>query len=410
MCDSMDVGGGVMIKRDLYINKMKPFIDNDIVKVLVGIRRSGKSILLELIKEELDDRGVDENQMISYNFESYSTIELRNDIALYNDIKNRITSKNKYYIFLDEIQEVNNWELVINSLRVDFNVDIYITGSNAQLLSGELATYLAGRYVEISVYPFSFEEFVRCGNKLNMGWDDEKAFDKYVDLGGMPFLGNLRMDEQASLQYLEDVYRSVLLKDVIERNNIRDVDLLERIIIYIVSNIGRTFSAKSISDYLKSEKRKIASETIYNYLKACENACLLHKVQRQDLVGKKILQVQEKIFIVDHGLRQAIYGNNQLNIEQVLENIVYMELLRRGYKVTIGKYKDKEIDFVAEKRGKKEYYQVSYLLASEEVIEREFSVLEKVNDNYPKYVLSMDKFNFGRYGIEHLNIIEFLLK
>jgi len=225
----------------------------------------------------------------------------------------------------------------------------------------------------------------------------------------MPFLGKLDFEEQPALQYLEDIYRSVLLKDVIERNNIRDVDLLERILIYIISNIGRTFSAKSISDFLKSENRKAASETVYNYLKACENACLLYKIQRQDLVGKKILKVQEKIFIVDHGLRQAIYGNNQQNIDQILENIIFLELLRRGYKITVGKLIEKEIDFIAEKSDRKEYYQVCYLLSSETVIEREFAVLEKIKDNYPKFVLSLDQFNFSRRGIQHVNIREFLL-
>jgi predicted AAA+ superfamily ATPase len=398
-----------MIKRPLYINKIIPFIDKDIIKVLVGMRRSGKSVLLDQVQDYLISTGVDCKQIISYNFESYSTISLRDDLSLYENIKQRISnSKDHYYVFLDEIQEVSNWEKVVNSLRVDFNIDIYITGSNSQLLSGELATYLAGRYIQINVYPFSFMEFLSLADTLNTNLDIKSNFNKYVILGGMPFIGNLEMKEDSSIQYLRDIYRSVLLKDVIERNKIRDVDLLERIIIYIISNIGRTFSAKNISDYLKSEKRKISSETVYNYITACESACLLHKVKRQDLVGKKILQTQEKIFIVDHGLRQALYGKNTQNIEQVLENIIFMELLRRGFDVTIGKFKDKKIDFVAEKNKERVYIQVSYILASDKVIDREFGVLESIKDNYPKYVITMDEFDFSRNGIQHLNIIEFL--
>lgn len=400
-----------MIKRISYMNKIEPFIDQDIIKVLIGVRRSGKSVLLELIKEELLKKGIQESQILQYNFESYTTLSLRDDMSLYHDIKAKIKQdKMKYYIFLDEIQEVVRWEKLINAIRVDFDVDIYVTGSNAKLLSGELATYLSGRYIEIDVFPFSFSEFFENCQMLNLNWNEKEAFGKYITLGGMPFLGNLMMEEKNCIQYLEDVYRSVVLKDVIERNKIRDVDLLERIILYVISNIGRTFSAKSISDYLKSEKRKVSSETVYNYIKACEEACLLMKVSRQDLVGKRILKVQEKIFIVDHGLRQAIYGQNQENIEQILENIIFMELIRRGYKVTIGKYNDKEIDFVAEMNNKKAYFQVSYLLATEDVIEREFSGLEKIPDNYPKYVLSMDDFDFSRNGIQHKNIIKFLME
>lgn len=400
-----------MIKRVKYLEKIIPFIDTDLIKVLVGIRRSGKSVLMDQIKDVLLEKGVLENEIISYNFESYSTIDLRDDRVLYKSIAAKIEEQSgKCYLFLDEIQEVDNWEKVINALRVDFNVDIYITGSNAKLLSGELATYLAGRYVEIKVYSFSYEEFREHAAALALGWDEKDTFLKYVELGGMPFLGNLRMDSNTSIQYLEDIYRSVLLKDVIERNKIRDVDLLERIILYVISNIGRTFSAKSISDYLKSENRKVSSDTVYNYIKACEEACLLIKVSRQDMVGKKILKIQEKIFIADHGIRQAIHGQNQENIDQVLENIVFMELLRRGYKVTIGKLGDKEVDFIAERNKKRIYIQVTYLLASESVIEREFSVLESIKDNFSKYVVSMDEFDFSRNGIEHVNIRTFLKK
>ncbi|MGD1833759.1 MAG: ATP-binding protein [Sphaerochaetaceae bacterium] len=399
-----------LIHRDQYIDRILPFIDTDIVKVLVGMRRSGKSVLMSLLMEHLKKRGVEESKLLVYNFESYQTIGLRKADRLYEEIQSRITEPGeRYYLFFDEIQEVQGWERVINSLRVDFHVDIYITGSNAGLLSGELATYLAGRYIEIPVYPFSFKEFSEQSAVLGLSYSDDELFSQFIRVGGMPFLGNLALAEEPVTQYLRDLYNSVLLKDIIERNNIRDVELLERILIYIISNIGKTFSAKNISDYLKSEQRKVAPETVYNYIKACEQACLLHKVRRQDLVGKKILKVQEKIFITDHGLRQAIYGKNNQHIDQVLENIIYMELLRRGYKITIGKYQDKEIDFVAEKGSQRTYFQVCYLLASEEVTQREFSVLENIPDNYPKYVLSLDQFDFSRNGIIHRNIRDFLL-
>ncbi len=399
-----------IIYRDQYVERILPFIDKDIIKVLVGMRRTGKSVLLEQIQEHIVNGGVDGARVLSYNFESYQTIGFRTADRLYEEIHSRITDPTeRYYLFFDEIQEVEGWEKVINSLRVDHNVDIYITGSNASLLSGELATYLAGRYIEIAVYPFSFKEFSQQAATLGLPGNDEELFSRYIRLGGMPFLGHLALEEVPGIQYLRDLYGSVLLKDVIERNRIRDVELLERILVYIISNIGRTFSAKNISDYLKSEQRKVAPETVYNYITACEQAYLLHKVPRQDLVGKKLLKIQEKIFITDHGLRQAIYGKNLQHIDKVLENVIFTELLRRGYKITIGKYQDKEIDFVAEKGSMKAYYQVCYLLASEDVIKREFSVLEGIRDNYPKYVLSLDKFDFSRNGIIHKNIRDFLL-
>jgi len=398
-----------LISRESYIHQIRPFVGKDIIKVLIGMHRTGKSFLLALIKRELVKSGVSPEFILQYNFESFQTLELRTSLTLYDDIEKSMQKKGTYYLLLDEIQEVEDWEALVNSLRVDFDVDIYLTGSNAQLLSGELATLLAGRYVEIAVYPFSFREFLEMAEVLELKKESEELFENYLELGGMPFLANLELKREPSLQYLDDIYRSVLLKDVIERYRIRDVDLLERIILYVISNIGRTFSAKSISDYLKNEKRRIASETVYNYIKACEEACLLFRVPRQDLVGKKILKTQEKIFVCDHGLRQAVYGRNLQNIEQILENIIFMELMRRGYRITVGKVLQREIDFVADKQEHRLYFQVCYLLATEEVIDREFSVLEGLKDNYPKYVLSLDKTNFSRNGINHMHIKDFLL-
>ena len=402
-----------MLKRDEYIKKIVPFIDKDVIKVLTGIRRSGKSVMLKLLMEELKNRGINENQFIYINFENLKYRKLKNYERLYDFILNKVDDKYKsYYIFLDEIQEVEEWERCVNSLRVDedFKFDIYITGSNAKLLSGELSTYLAGRYIEFVVYPFSFKEFFEIMKEKNKEIDLKEAFQDYVKFGGMPFLHNLDYNFEASMQYLQDLYASIILKDITQRNNIRDTDLLERIINYVVMNIGNTFSATSISKFFKSENRKVATETILNYIKACEEAFLVYRVARNDLLGKKILNANEKYYIADHGIREAIMENNQKNINQVLENIVYFEMLRRGYNVKIGKVDNLEVDFVCKKNDETIYIQVSYLLASEDTKEREFSVLENIKDNYPKYVLSMDEFDMSRNGIKHMNLIEFLIK
>ena len=402
-----------MLKRDEYIKQIVPFIDKDVIKVLTGIRRSGKSVMLKLLMEELKNRGINENQFIYINFENLKYRNLKNYERLYDFILNKVDDKYKsYYIFLDEIQEVEEWEKCVNSLRVDedFNFDIYITGSNAKLLSGELSTYLAGRYIEFVVYPFSFKEFFEIMKEKNKEIDLKEAFQDYVKFGGMPFLHNLDYNFEASMQYLQDLYASIILKDITQRNNIRDTDLLERIINYVIMNIGNTFSATSISKFFKNENRKVAIETILNYIKACEEAFLIYRVARNDLLGKKILNVNEKYYIADHGIREAIMENNQKNINQILENIVYFEMLRRGYNVKIGKVDNLEIDFVCKKNDETIYIQVSYLLASEDTKEREFSVLENIKDNYPKYVLSMDEFDMSRNGIKHINLIEFLVK
>lgn len=330
--------------------------------------------------------------------------------TLYEELARRISGiSGKSYLFFDEIQEVADWEKCINSARVDFDCDIYITGSNAKLLSGELATYLGGRYVEFVIYPFSFEEYLECRKQGQAQISAADEFKNYIDLGGMPFLTNLHGDRTASLQYLRDVYSSVILKDVVKRNSIRDVDLLERIITYILANVGHTFSARSISNYFKSENRKVAPETILNYIKACCDAYLFFKLNREDIAGKKILSVNEKYYIVDHGIREAIYGSNTRDMDQLLENIVCMELIRRGYTVTIGKAGEKEVDFVAKSGNEKIYVQVAYLLSSQDTVEREFGAYDAIRDNYPKYVVSLDDYNMSRDGIKHRNIRDFLL-
>ena len=398
-----------MIKREMYMSRIRPFIGTELVKVMTGIRRCGKSVMLDLIKEELKSTGVAESQMISFNFEAMSNAHLCTAQALYEEVMKRASAiEGKVYLFFDEIQEVSSWEKAINSFRVDLDCDIYITGSNAKLLSGELATVLGGRYVEFTIYPFSYSEFLELYRSVDADADDVSVFQKYLTLGGMPYLANLRYASEPSRQYLNDIYNSVVLNDVVKRNKIRDVDLLSRIVAYVISNIGSTFASTSISKFLKSERRTVAPETILNYIRYCTDAYLFYQVNRQDLQGKQILSTNEKYYMADHGLREAVFGGNMRDINLILENIVYMELLRRGYTVTVGKAGDKEIDFVCQKQNEKLYIQVCYLLASNETIKREFGVYDTIPDNFPKYVVSMDEIDMSSNGIKHRNIRHFL--
>ena len=395
-----------MIKREYYMKQIRPFIGKDIVKVLTGMRRCGKSVMMELLQAELKTGGTRPEQILSLNFEDLSNADLCDAVSLNNWVQEQAKEiDGKVYLFLDEIQEVQGWEKVINSLRVSMDIDIYVTGSNAKILSGELSTYLAGRYVQFVIYPFSYREFLQ-----GQGADDSgKMFQKYLLMGGMPFLLTLNYQTDAARVYLKDAYNSVLLKDIVQRNKLRDTDLLERIICYALSSVGQTFSASSIVKFLKSEQRKASNDTVLNYLNACTAAYLFYKIPRQDVQGKKILAVNEKYYIADHGIREAVYGRNVKDIQQVLENIVCLELLRRGYKVTVGKAGTLEIDFIAERAAEKIYVQVTYLLTGEETIQREFGVYKHVQDNFPKYVVSMDELDFSQNGIKHMNVREFLL-
>lgn len=392
------------------MKRIRPFIGTDLIKIMTGIRRCGKSVMLELIRQELIESGVQPSQFISINFEDMRYSHLLTAEALHEEIiKKAEQIHGKTYLFFDEIQEVTNWEKCINSLRVSLDCDIYITGSNAKLLSGELATYLGGRYVEFVIYPFSFAEFVDLYHTIFPGEPLQKCFQKYLVTGGMPYLANIQYAEEPSQQYLHDLFNSVQLKDIVKRNKIRDIDLLERITAYVMANIGNTFSATSLAKFLKNEQRTVAPETILNYIKYCCDAYLFYQVKRQDLQGKQLLSTNEKYYIADHGIRQAIYGGNMRDINLILENIVYLEALRRGYTVTVGKTGDKEVDFICNRQNKKLYIQVTYLLASDETIQREFSVYDHIRDNYPKYVVSLDEFDMGRNGIKHCNVRDFLL-
>ena len=403
-----------MIKRDLYLEEIKKYMNKPIIKVITGMRRSGKSMILKLIQEELEKMGIVKENIIYMNFESLVFIDIKDFEALYKHIiKKTFNKKGKIYILLDEIQEVKGWEKAINSFLVDLDVDIYITGSNANLLSSELATYIAGRYVEIKIYPLSFQEYIDFASENNKKTplSIDEYFYQYLNFGGLPGIHIFNYNKEEIYQYLADVYNSILLRDVIARNNIRDIELLERVVLYIMDNIGNTFSAKSISDFLKNQGRKLSIETIYNYLKALENAFIISKVQRYDIKGKNILETQEKYYLSDLGFRNAKLGYQSNDISSYLENIIFLELLRRKYKVNVGKENNKEIDFIANLRDENLYLQVTYLLASPETIEREFSPLKAIKDNYPKMVLSMDNLPESNIeGIKRKRIIDFLLE
>ncbi|RHO91766.1 ATP-binding protein [Clostridium sp. AF37-5AT] len=399
-----------MIKRELYMRRIRPFIGTDLVKVMTGIRRCGKSVMLDLIKEELKESGISAAQFITFNFEDMRNANFCTASSLHDEVVRRASEiSGKVYLFFDEIQEVTDWEKCINSLRIEMDCDIYITGSNARLLSGELATVLGGRYVEFTIYPFSYAEFMDLYKDIFPDASNSAVFQKYLTLGGMPYLANLRYAEEPSKQYLTDVYNSVVLNDVVKRNKIRDVDLLTRIVTYVIGNIGTTFAASSIAKFLKSERRTVATDTVLNYIQYCISAYLFYQVKRQDIQGKQILSTNEKYYMADHGLREAVFGGNMRDINLILENIVYMESLRRGYTITVGKNGTKEIDFICQKQDQKVYIQVTYLLASDETIQREFGIYDSIHDNFPKYVVSMDELDFSRNGIKHRNIKEFLL-
>jgi len=401
-----------MISRELYLKKLRPFMNTPVVKVFTGIRRCGKSVLLQLVQAELLRQGIEAERILALNFESAADSRTRSTASVLEAVHERrqLCGSGRFYLFFDEIQELSGWESLVNALLVDTDADIYITGSNARMLSGELATYLAGRYVEIRVYPFSFAEVLTLLSQQGGGEiRPEEVFKLYLRRGGFPFLYNYPFTDADANQYLSDIFDSTILKDIAQRHAVRDIAQLRSLVLFFIANIGNTFSATSLVKYLKNQRRGVSTETIYNYIEYCRAACLLHLAQRQDLAGKALLVTQEKIYLVDHGIREAMFGNNQRDINQVLENIVYMELLRRGYEVTVGKTKNAEVDFCAKRGADVFYVQVCYLLADDDTVEREFSALESIPDNYPKYVLSMDEIDRSRNGIIHRNIRDFLL-
>lgn len=398
-----------MIPREGYFEKIAPYVGKNVIKVLVGVRRCGKSTLLDMLYQRFLDEGVPEEDMLYIKLESSEFAEMDSSAKLTKYVHSHVDVQARVKLLFDEIQEVPGWETALRSFMVDLDADIYITGSNARVLSSDLATYITGRYVTIDVYPLSFEEFCPAYIEANPGTSSRAAFVSYVVQGGFPFQSSLAFDRDPSLGYLEDLLSTILLKDVVKRNNIRDVDLLERLIRYTAAEEGHLLSVKKVSDYLKSERRKASPETIANYLNAAEKAFLLYKASREDAIGKRRLAFNEKWYVVDQGLRQAMGMNNQANVDQALEGIVFMELQRRGYKVTVGKIGDLEVDFVARKGSEVEYYQVTYLMADEKTREREFAPLLAIPDNYPKFILSMDEFDQSRDGIKALSLVDWLL-
>ncbi|MCK9166680.1 MAG: ATP-binding protein [Acholeplasmatales bacterium] len=392
-----------MIIREDYLAKIRPFYNKNIIKIITGIRRSGKSTLLMQIINEFRDKGVDENNIIHLRFDEYSNKKLLNPNELSNYINSKIKNKVHYYLFLDEIQEVEQFEKIVNELNNKGNIDLYLTGSNSTMLASEFATYLTGRYVAFEIFPFSFKEFVEY--KGNNNYD--KLFLEYINFGGFP--QTLIIDDEFSKKnLLNDLYNSLVIRDIVEKYNVRDVSLLDSYLKYLLNTMGSLFSATSISNYLKNEKRNVSRETLYNYRRYAEDVYFIYALSRFDIQGKKVLQTNDKLYVNDQGFRN-IFFNNQKDIEKILENVVYFELLRRGFEVYVGAVGKKEIDFVAIKDGEKKYIQVTYILALEKTIEREFGVYKEVLDNFPKYVISTDKFNMSRDGITHLNIIDFLL-
>ena len=401
-----------MIKRKIYIDQLKDFIDKPQVKVLTGVRRSGKSSIMLLLKDEILKRSVTPEQIIYINLESFIFSELKNAKALYQYVSEQTTKGQKIYLLIDEIQEVREWEKAINAFLVDLNIDIYLTGSNAFLLSSELATHLAGRYVEIPVYTLSFSEYLQFKSHYfhQEKLTTKESFLSYLRLGGFPVLHTTNYTEATAYKVIYDIYSSVILRDTVQRYNIRDVELLERVIKYVFDNIGNTFSGKNVADYFKSQQRKIDMNTVYNYLNALEGAFILYRTPRYDIKGKEILKTQEKFYLSDVGLLYATMGFRDTKINGVLENIVFLELKRRDYQVYVGKIDLKEIDFIAEKQGKKVYVQVAYKLESESTVKREFSELIGIEDQHPKYVVTMDDFwRESIEGVKHLYITDFLL-
>ena len=397
-----------MIIREAYINQIVPLIDKNLIKVLTGVRRSGKTVLLSQIQDYLLKNGRSKSQIINISLESKKNKKFKDGDVLYEYLISACEKLNaKAYIFLDEIQVVSGWEEVVSSLLVDIDCDVYITGSNSKLLSGELATLIAGRYIQIHVYPFTLSEAKQMLEQNGKFKSDEVLFQDYLKYGGLPMRFSL---EEISLEaYLSDTYDAIVVKDIIQRNNIKDTNLLNMILAFLMDNIANPFSARSIVAALKQEGINTTVETVIAYIDYIKKAMVLYSAQRYDIKGKKLLTTNEKYYTVDLGLRNCVKASGEIDYNKLYENIVYLELLYRGYDVKVGKTDDYEIDFVAYKGSDTLYVQVCYLLASTETVEREFGNLERIKDNYPKYVISGDLPDFSRNGIKHYNIIKFLL-
>ena len=398
-----------MIARDNYVNRIMAFADTELVKILTGVRRCGKSTILTMIQERLKKRGVPPERILTYRFDSME-YEGMTAQAMYREIKGRLAPEGRTYVFLDEVQEIKGWERVVNSLQADFSADIYVTGSNSRMMSSEIETYLTGRYVSFRIFTLSFAEYLSFKKEHSPLEDTRRELANYIRLGGFPATHLRPYTDDEVYTIVRDIYNSTVFSDIVKRNQIRKIDQLERVVKFALDNVGKTFSAKSVSDYLKSENRSLDHETVYGYLEKLEKAYLLHRCSRYDIQGKELLKTQEKFYAADSALRYSVLGFDRRSVAAMLENIVYLELLRRGYTVNIGKTPCGEIDFVASRRGEKLYIQVAREISSEATEEREYSRLLEIRDNFPKYVLTTDDFAGGGHeGIRTMRIADFLL-
>ena len=399
-----------MIERPLYVDKIMAYVDTPFVKILTGVRRCGKSTILKMIMERLKtERNIPEDRIISCRFDSMEYEDMTAK-QIYTLLKDQLSSTGRTYLFLDEVQEIKGWEKVVNSLASDFDVDLYITGSNSRMMSSEIATYLTGRYVSFRIFTLSFGEYLMFKSKFANVGEPKAELANYVRLGGFPATHLQAYSQDEIYTIVRDIYNSTIFSDIVKRNQVRKIDQLERVVKYTFSNVGNTFSAKSIADYLKSERRSLDNETVYSYLDKLEKAYLLHRCSRYDLQGKEILKTQEKFYLADVALRYSVLGYNADSVASSLENIVYLELCRRGYTVYVGKTSDGEIDFVAVRQNEKIYVQVTQEINSEKTEKREYNRLLEIPDNYPKFVLTTDEFAGGNYeGIKTMHIANFLL-
>ena len=399
-----------MIERPLYVDKIMAYVDTPFVKILTGVRRCGKSTILKMIMERLKtERNIPEDRIISCRFDSMEYEDMTAK-QIYTLLKEKLSPAGKTYLFLDEVQEIKGWEKIVNSLASDFDVDLYITGSNSRMMSSEIATYLTGRYVSFRIFTLSFGEYLMFKSKFANVGEPKTELANYVRLGGFPATHLQAYSQDEIYTIVRDIYNSTIFSDIVKRNQVRKIDQLERVVKYTFSNVGNTFSAKSIADYLKSERRSLDNETVYSYLEKLEKAYLLHRCSRYDLQGKEILKTQEKFYLADVALRYSVLGYNADSVASSLENIVYLELCRRGYTVNVGKTGDSEIDFVAVRQNEKIYVQVTQEINSEKTEKREYNRLLEIPDNYPKFVLTTDEFAGGNYeGIKTMHIADFLL-
>ena len=399
-----------LINRPKYVDKIMAYVDLPFVKILTGVRRCGKSTILKMIIEKLKtERNIPEERILSYRFDSmlYEDMTAK---EMYKDISGKMSSDSKTYIFLDEVQEIDGWERVVNSLASDYDVDVFVTGSNSRMMSSEISTYLTGRYVSFRIYTLSFEEYLDFTSSYRKLDDPKTELQRYIRLGGFPAAHTQGIPDDEIYTIVKDIYNSTIFSDIVKRNQVRKVDQLERIVKFTLNNVGNNFSAKSISDYLKAEKRKIDNETVYSYLEKLEKAYILHRCSRFDIRGKELLKTQEKFYLADTAFRYSVLGYNSDTVASSLENVVYLELCRRGYTVNVGKLGTGEIDFIATRQNEKIYVQVTQEINSDKTEKREYERLLEIRDNYPKYVLTANDFAGGNYeGIKTMHIADFLL-